>query len=376
LYVSISSEGFGHSSRAIALARQFRRNEVLVGTYDYALNRVRSFGISGVEVPQEVKFIGSDGTFDVGKTILLNPGSALGLNLMVQEEIEIMRRYGVTVVVADGRMAPVLAASKLDLPCIVLTNQSAYYPFFAKDSPLIKLFGRSFDRLMTFWLSSAEEILIPDFPPPYTVCLPNLSSDYRVKKRTRFVGPMVGWDADDIIPAKRPDGRPLVVVSMGGHAYRRPLFDVLLEVAERSPDITFWMMTSFKADHVPDNVTVMRNIQDCSSYFKAADLIITPAGHSTAMEVLTLGKPSIVIPDARQIEQENNANRMVELGVSRKIEYHQLHHKVLRDIMDIVLWEPSYRERAAFFADLAKTWNGSARSADVLRDYAYRLHAY
>jgi uncharacterized protein (TIGR00661 family) len=120
----------------------------------------------------------------------------------------------------------------------------------------------------------------------------------------------------------------------------------------------------------------MRNIQDCSSYFKAADLIITPAGHSTAMEVLTLGKPSIVIPDARQIEQENNANRMVELGVSRKIEYHQLHHKVLRDIMDIVLWEPSYRERAAFFADLAKTWNGSARSADVLRDYAYRLHAY
>ncbi len=38
---------------------------------------------------------------------------------------------------------------------------------------------------------------------------------------------------------------------------------------------------------------------------KAADLVVTQAGHSTAMELLTLGKPSVIIPDMKQREQEN-----------------------------------------------------------------------
>jgi hypothetical protein len=93
----------------------------------------------------------------------------------------------VTLVVADGRIAPVVAASRMDVPCLVLTNQSAFYPFFAKDTPLVKLLGVSFEWVMKFWLCSAEEILIPDFPPPYTVCLPNLSLKPKVKKRTHFL---------------------------------------------------------------------------------------------------------------------------------------------------------------------------------------------
>ena len=39
----------------------------------------------------------------------------------------------------------------------------------------------------------------------------------------------------------------------------------------------------------------------------AAQLIIAQAGHSTAMEILTLGKPALIIPIKGQIEQENNA---------------------------------------------------------------------
>jgi UDP-N-acetylglucosamine--N-acetylmuramyl-(pentapeptide) pyrophosphoryl-undecaprenol N-acetylglucosamine transferase len=381
IYLSISSEGYGHSSRALAIASQFDVDEILVGTYDYAFERVKNHGYSCVHVPQEVKFVGSEGSFDVGQTILQNPARALGFNQIVQDEMDLIKRYNISLVVADGRMAPVLAASRLDVPCVVVTNQSAFYPFFAQDSPLVKLFGRSFEWVMKFWLSSAEEILIPDFPPPDTVCLPNLSDNFQVKKRTRFVGPLVSWQADDVeaIP-KDTSAKARIVVSLGGHAYRRPLFDAVLKVAKYYPEIRFDLLTTFKTTQAPANVTIHGTVKNAAPYFKGADLVITQAGHSSAMELLTLGKPSIVVPDAKQIEQENNAERLAVLGVSKVVEHGQLEQGIkgeaLGNAIDEILSTPSYQENADRLAGMARDIHGAKQAANVLREYAHRLLAY
>jgi UDP-N-acetylglucosamine--N-acetylmuramyl-(pentapeptide) pyrophosphoryl-undecaprenol N-acetylglucosamine transferase len=379
LYLSVSSEGYGHSSRALALARQFRPGEILIASYGYALERIRSFDYPSVEVSQEVKFVGSEGHFDVGKTILSNPARALGFNQIVMEEMDIIKRHGITLVVADGRMAPVLAAERLDIPCIVLTNQSAFYPFFERDSALVKLFGRSFEWVMKLWLSSAEEILIPDFPPPNTVCLPNLSDNYQVKKRTRFVGPLVAWQAHEVTPVAKPGENPLIVASLGGHEYRRPLFDAVLEAARRSSDLDFIIISSFTAANVPHNVQIHPFVKDAAPYFKAADLVITQAGHSTAMELLTLGKPSLIVPDSHQIEQENNARRMVELGVALSMAYDDLLDETqapLREKIRQLLESPEFSERTRAFASMAAEIHGAATAANHLREFAHRLSAY
>jgi len=379
IYISVSSEGYGHSSRALALARQFRSGEILLASYSYALERIRSYDYPSVEVSQEVKFVGSEGHFDVGKTILNNPARALGLNQIVQEEMDIIRRHGVTLVVADGRIAPVLAAERLDIPCIVLTNQSAFYPFFERDSALVKLFGRSFEWVMKLWLSSAEEILIPDFSPPYTICLPNLSDNYQVKKRTRFVGPLVAWHADEIVPIPRQGKNPLVVASLGGHEYRRPLFDAVVEAARRMSHVDFIIISSFTARNAPHNVQIYPFVKEAAPYFKAADLVITQAGHSTAMELLTLGCPSLIVPDSQQIEQENNASRMAELGVSLTMPYEDLMDEAqaeLRDKLQTLLDSPEFLVRSREFAEMAAERQGAVTAAQHLREFAHRLSAY
>jgi len=379
-YFSISSEGYGHSSRALALARCFPPEEILLASYSYALERVRAYGYPCVEISQEVRFIGSEGSFDVGKTILRNPYSALGLSQWIEEEMDVIRRHGVSLVVADGRIAPVLAAERLDIPCIVMTNQSAFYPFFERDSALVKLFGRSFEWVMKLWLSSAEEILIPDFKPPYTVCLPNLSDNFQVKKRTRFVGPLVAWRESEIEPIERPNAtRPLIVVSLGGHEYRRPLFDAALEVAKQLPQLDFMIIAGFEASSAPENVSIHPFVKNAAPYFKAADLVITQAGHSTAMELLTLGKPSLIVPDNRQIEQENNASRMAALGVSLKMEYDELEdpsQKILENNILELLESRRFVECSQRFADMAKELDGARTAAIHLQEFAHRLSAY
>ncbi|MGD9580273.1 MAG: glycosyltransferase, partial [Vampirovibrionia bacterium] len=324
VYLSISSEGYGHSSRAIAIARQFKHDEIVIGTYGYAYDKIKKAGLPCVKVAQELKLIGSDGSFNVGRTIIKNHAWAYTFNQMVQNEIDVIESQGVTCVVADGRLAPVMAADKVGLPCIVVTNQSAFYPFFEKDTALVKIFGKSFEWVMKTWLSSAEEIFIPDFPTPHTVCLPNLSTNFKVMKRQRFVGPLVSWKRSEIEPYERNSKRPYIVVTLGGHSYRKPLFDTVLRVAELLGNIDFDIFTSFQAKNIPSNVKIMGLVPCIASYYKSASLIITQAGHSTAMEIATLGKPALVVPDKKQIEQENNSRRLCELGVATQINYDDL----------------------------------------------------
>jgi UDP-N-acetylglucosamine--N-acetylmuramyl-(pentapeptide) pyrophosphoryl-undecaprenol N-acetylglucosamine transferase len=378
IYLSVSSEGFGHSSRALALAAHFPVGDVLIGTYGSALQRIQATPYPWVEVPPEIRFMGKEGCFDVGKTVFENQTMAINFNQLIQAEEEILKREKISVVVADGRMASVVAASRLELPCLVLTNQSAFYPFFAQDSSLMKLLGLSFEWVMKLWLSSAEEILIPDFPPPHTVCLPNLSQNDKVKKRTRFVGPLVAWKADEITPQiYGEDTRPSIVVSLGGHAYRAPLLQAVLQAAVAFPDYRFDVLSCIEPNmSAPENVFLHGQVKQSAPYLKAACLVITQAGHSTAMELLTLGKPAIIVPDRKQIEQENNAARMAELGVAKTLTYDELNSQRLASLMHEVLGDVSLRRRAEQFAEEAALLDGSRQAAKVIQHYASRLIAY
>ncbi len=375
VYFSVSSEGLGHSSRALAIAKEFPQKEVIIGTYNYALERFKTWGCNYAEVPQELSLVGAKGAFDVKKTILKNHAWALKFTDIINKEISIIRENGASCVVADGRIAPVMAADKLSLPCIVITNQSAFYPFFEQDSALIRVFGKSFDWIMKTWLSSAEEIMIPDFPPPYSICLHNLSKNFKVMKRTRFVGPLVCFNPEDIEPIEKPASK-YIVVTLGGHAYRKPLFDNVLEAAKILKDYHFDIFSSFESEELPDNVRIFNKMVSIAPYLNAADLIITQAGHSTAMEILTLGKPSIIIPDFKQTEQENNAMRMEELKTAIKIEYKEFQPKKLAEGIIKIMNESVYTENAEKFRIMASEIQGSKNAANVIRDYSSRLQYY
>lgn len=376
IYMSVSSEGFGHSSRAIAIAREFEKDEYIIGSYSYAYEKLKRNGLPCVKIPQELKLVGADGSFDVGKTILQNHSWVLNFYNLIQEEVDVIEKYGATCVVADGRLAPVMAADRVGIPCVVVTNQSAFYPFFEKDSALVKIFGKSFEWVMKTWLSSSEEIIIPDFPAPYTVCLPNLSTKFKVMKRQRFVGPLVAWKRSEIEPIERKSKRPYIVVTLGGHSYRKPLFEAVLGAARELGELDFDIFTSFTSDNMPDNVTIRGISPYVAPYLNAASLIITQAGHSTAMELLTLGKPALVVPDKNQIEQENNSRRLCELGVATQISYGELSVNNLVPRIEMMLESSCYSEAAEKMAQMAEEINGTKKAEIVLRDYSTRLVAY
>ena len=149
-----------------------------------------------------------------------------------------------------------------------------------------------------------------------------------------------------------------------------------MEVAKKLPEVEFEIFTFFEADEKPSNVKLKGMIGDISSYLKTADIVIAQAGHSTAMEILSLGKPSIIVPDLNQIEQENNAKRMAELEVSEVITHDNLTIQKMKDCIQKVMNDEKYKKNAQFFATMSKEMNAKKRVAEILSDYAMRLHRY
>jgi uncharacterized protein (TIGR00661 family) len=376
IYFSICGEGYGHSSREMAIAERLKGMgaNILMGSYGYVLDRL-SKNFDSIELKREFEMVGDKGSFDLGATIKKSRKTAIQFSSIIKEEKKAIEKFDATCVVADGRTAAIFAAFQLGLPCVNVSNQTSLEPFFRDSNFLVRLVGKPVELTMQTATTLAEVTLIPDLLPPNTVCLGSLGKSLHIMKKQCFIGPVVS--SEFFKCSHQGDIKtPFVLILLGGHSFRYPIFENMLKIADQFPELDFIIFTKFKRDHLPSNVKVSEFATDISSYMKSSDLIITQAGHSTAMEILTVGKPALIIPDKGQIEQENNAKRMKELGACETLDYDSLDPESLSSKIRELLNNKRYREKAALYSEMSKTMNGPQKAAEIIMELSGRIQCY
>lgn len=376
IYFSVCGEGYGHSSRDMAIAKELTGDSasVLMGGYGYVLERLKQ-GFDAVEVEKEFEMVGNKGAFDLKASIFKSKSQAFAFSKIISQEKKIIEDFNATCVVADGRVASVFAAFKLGIPCVIISNQTSIEQFFEESKFYLRFIGKQVEFTLKTTMALSEVVLIPDFPPPHTVCLNTLSKSRHVMKKQVFTGPVVSFDESAGSIASDMQ-RPYILTLLGGHSFRLPIFSAILKIADRFPDMDFLIFTKFKGDDAPKNVIIREFAKDISVYMKNASLIITQAGHSTAMEILTLGKPALIIPDEGQLEQENNSLRMKELGVCETLEYSTLHPESLFEKINLLLNDAGFREKAAQYSMISRTMKGSRKAAGIIEGLSSRIQCY
>ena len=195
-----------------------------------------------------------------------------------------------------------------------------------------------------------------------------------------YTGPFHDSDGREPIafPWEKLNAKPLVYASMGTLVNGLPgIYTTILQALAQLSEIQVVLSTGQHVKPealgtIPSNVIVVRAAPQIQ-LLKRAALCITHAGLNTALESLAQGVPMVAIPIG--YDQPGVAARIAYHGVGKFLELESLTVERLVRLIQEVLTNPTYREKARWFQKVIAQTRGLDVAADVI-ERAFRLPVY
>jgi len=356
--------GLGHVGRCIPIARKLKERgaQVLFSTYKDGVRYVQQEGFPVSEVPPIGFVVKADGTIDFKQTAV-NPGpffASFTLMKQIDAEIKVMKTFKPDVVVSDSRVSPVIAAKLLGIREVCILNQfSISIPRKRRFLRLAKLADAGTLTLVGKIWTAGEQVLIPDFPQPYTLSVGNLRIPNSYRKNVRLIGPILLVRPQELPSEKEirkklglDEDKPFIFAPISGPTKERAYFTgILRQIFKEFPD-DYQIVMSLGYPNIPikpvkdRNLTIYGWVPNRFEYLKACDLVVARAGHGTIAQSICYGKPLILVPTPSHTEQLNNAKRAAELGIAEVIEQKDLTKQTLLSAVQKMLEVDQFRKTA------------------------------
>jgi uncharacterized protein (TIGR00661 family) len=358
--IFVCGEGLGHTSRCISIGRELvsAGHDVHFGAYGYSKELIERKGFKTHEVPSEITLVGKAGSLNLKKSILatFKRGQFLGL-IKIRK---LLKKTRPDVVISDSYFMGMISAKSRSIPCYLIVNQSNMEEFFKGKGISSRIIVEIVKKSYIGMFRIADKIIIPDFPLPHTICRKNLEFKKDIWKKVFFSGPLIGKTFEETTAEELE--RPHVLCTVGGFGYREPIFRKVIEAAGMDKSINYTLLSGPSVDPeslgtLPENVTILKFIDDQFPYMKASNLVIAPGGHSTMMEALSFGVPMISVPDKKHNEQQNNAFVIEEDGLGKKLDYSASPEEILENIR-LLIDDEKYSNELAGMREMAVELNG------------------
>ncbi len=361
-----------------------RGHRVFLCTYDPAYQQVRDLGYEVWKSEPEIGPFNALSSYDFGVCIrryfLCSMRNFLRMPSMLRTQIRYIKKFDPDLVVNDGHVASLLVASLLRKKCLLILNQSKITPPSFSISYQIPTTITGFSFKVATRL--AYRILVPDFPPPYTICRENLET-YGREDKFVFVGPMIkSWGeipGAQAVTSERQElqeessgkaffeemGKVGILVSLGGGS-ELDLTAQIREIAQKK-DLRFTVINSGKEER-EGNVTFMGFVKDPLSYLQKSHALITHGGHTTLMEAINLGIPVIGTTVRNSLERERNLRSMERHGLGIILEPKEIKDKLEWAIGEIL--QKEYRLNLKKFRESVREYDGVKKVADIAEGFS------
>jgi len=361
VYFGVCGVGLGHVGRCTPVARKLleRGDEVLFSTYSDACDYVRREGLPLREAPPIYFAVKPDGTVDFRQTTAY-PGifsTFIFLN-QLRAELEFMKGFKPDFVVSDSRVSSILAAKLLGVPVVTVLN--LYRVRIPRERRFLRLAQIADGGILTVvgmvW-NMGEEVLIPDFPSPYTLSVNNLGIPPWRESKVRLIGPIIQVKPSDLpsrgeIREKFGVGEDelFIFVSISGPSREKGYFiSVMKDLVRKFPSDYRVVMSIAEPNSLEEpvregNVTIYPWLHNRFEFLKACDVVVSRAGLGTISQAICYGKPLVLIPTPSHTEQFHNAERAEALKLGKVLDQRGLCYERLVTAVEDVLTEP-YRRR-------------------------------
>lgn len=367
IYFAPCGIALGHAGRCMPVARRFQEkgHSVYFSSYGEAVPFIRREGFSVGEVQAIKVYEKDDGTFNFRRTLAGSPREILTFMAQVGAELNLIEHFKPDLIVADSRLSTILAARmRRIIPVLILHQLRIMIPTKRRVISKYRLsVKRAVERtglevLGRLWKLS-RTIVVPDFPPPYTIAKANVVPSNQYVSKVKLVGPIVPRMPDTLPPSddlKRTlgfDDRPLILAAISGTRAEKQIISsrlqgILLEFPERYNVV----LTKGLADQQNGlqrlnggRVQVYNWLKDRHAYLKACDVLVTRGGHNTVSEAIYYGKPMVVIPTPAHSEHQGIAESLAHMGLGIPIQQNTLDKDALLRAVQSLTEESAYGQR-------------------------------
>ena len=259
-------------------------------------------------------------------------------------------------IIADGDMHALRLAHRWNFPAVYITNLiRPSYGF----SPFLNPGERFTER----YVKQCSKIIIPDVPPPYTVCEYNLSNldKMGLTGKVEFAGGFL-----DMTPVRGSEVHVFASIS-GPFGTRAKLTQMILPVLKelKVKSVVSLGLPGEKKSARFGNCAVHTWLswderQEC---MRNARLIIFSGGHITCFETIKYAKPSVCVPT--QPEQLGNAVKLQDLGctvLAKKAEQLRL------AVRKVEVHKQLFKSRIQALNKFANRFKGLDRAVEVIEN--------
>ena len=262
--------------------------------------------------------------------------------------------------IADGDLNALRMAHRWKIPAVYITNLiRPSYGFSSFLSP-----G---ERFTERYVKNCKKIIIPDNPPPHTVCEYNLGDidSVGIAEKTEFVGSFF-----DTKPETGSENHIFAPIS-GPYGTRSKIQQIILPILQEQ-------MSDFIVSlGVPDKPKSAK-VKNCEvytwlssdkrkEYMRNAKLVIFSGGHITCFQTIKYGKPSICIPT--QPEQAANAAKLQDLKCSIKVTNRSQLKTALKEIKDNY---DRYKKKIRELSLISSKRDGLKRATEIVESVKTR----
>ena len=368
VYFPTFGSGVGHASRASIIASSLEED------FSYRFSSFKD----GYEFLMANKFqCKKIYPLDISttKTMIRSPFLSGIFLYHLKEEYKFLKKYKPDVVFSDSRLSPILCANKLKIPSIVILNQIKLLVEIRnkRRERLETINGRLLGKLWNY----ADEIFIPDLPPPYTICKENIQGVDSIKDKITYIG---------FITKQREDKRKFSIINeldidkdkktiyvqvSGPRQSRLNVYHKIIKQMEPVKDEYNIIISKGdpKGRSIPKKKEYWTEFEWCPwrEMFEVSDCVIIRGGHSSIGNAISAGKPSIIIPIENQSEQIQNAIRVNELDLGI---YMKNKEESLVGNIQSILNENKFKNAIKKFEGLSSEHNGIEICKEKIREYS------
>ena len=162
------------------------------------------------------------------------------------------------------------------------------------------------------------------------------------------------------------------MVTVGGSEFGNKLLNLVCQAA---PDLECDRLILVTGPQIEldqeissSNIIFKSYLEDIMEWMKLSDLVVSLAGHTTSMEIASLGIPSIMVPIQNHPEQLKNAMKMKNYGIAHVENMENISSKRLADGINHLLKNEDLKEGTLKTQKIFSQYNGTQDAVKIIND--------